>query len=473
MSLRLFSTSLICLAAAGAPWASGANFSFGWATGVLLAGACLVGATKAVVERTQPGIPWPAISAVVVLISCLAWWITRPAPPFATAFSAQHWEFLVARFPHAIFQWTRAHYLVFLAGVLLGLLAAATFGSSPEFRRTLSWVIGFSGLLVAAYALGIRWLGWPHPPWIQLAGDTERYNVAYFHHNAPGAALNLGWPLLFFGLMGRLRPAWAIAGRLAIMGVVATALPLWHSKTPIAIAVGLLLAAGLCRLFANAIRRRPATLPLATLAIFAVIGSWQWWEVARMRVSFPDEWISAIETEKSAPTRDAAIRAAAEQRGDRLVASPAPSRPAAWLAGARMAADYRWIGLGPGAWLHRSVLYSNDTLVNTFYQHRQFVPHDLLQTAAEWGGLPTLAWLVIWIGAFWRQGIRAAEVPETQLGIFLSLLGVAILSTVHFPLQNPAILLWATLLLGLAWSPNAQSGVNSRSSFFAPTTPSR
>ena len=55
-----------------------------------------------------------------------------------------------------------------------------------------------------------------------------------------------------------------------------------------------------------------------------------------------------------------------------------------------MAADYPLIGLGPGAWVKRSALYTRDSVVNTFYFYRQYAHHDLLQFAAEWGVLPAL-----------------------------------------------------------------------------------
>jgi O-antigen ligase len=117
-----------------------------------------------------------------------------------------------------------------------------------------------------------------------------------------------------------------------------------------------------------------------------------------------------------------------------------------------MTADYPLVGLGPGAWVTHGVLYSNDTIVNTFYQHRQFAHHDLLQTAAEWGGLGAVAWLALWIGGFWRATRFDLQSPPAEIDLVLSLLGIAVHSTVHFPLQNPALLLWAVLLLGLAWS---------------------
>ena len=120
-----------------------------------------------------------------------------------------------------------------------------------------------------------------------------------------------------------------------------------------------------------------------------------------------------------------------------------------------MAEDYPFIGLGPGAWVKRAVLYSNDTIVNTFYQHRQFAHHDLLQTAAEWGCVPALAWLVLWAGAFWLAARRHPDDSSAEAGLILALLGIGLQSMVYFPLQNPAILLWTVLLLGLAWSPRA------------------
>jgi hypothetical protein len=455
MSLRSVSATLVLAAAAAAPWTSGANthsIGKGWWVGFLLALAAVLLAAQSIAQRKFPALPRLAAGAAFFLLGCFAWWGTQPPLEFATPFSAEHWRFIEETFPFAVLQWPRGAHLVFLTCVILGFLAAAALGNDAKFRDDLCQVIGLSGLTFAAYALGIKWLGWSTPPWIDLANDTEQFNVGYFHHNAPGASLNLAWPLLFFATTPS-KKIWAFGRRLLVLVVAVSALPLWHSRTAPVVAAGLLALGIFWQLCAARLSRFPALIPTTIAATFLGISAWQGWSIARMQTLQPDHWTSAAETKTEAPIRDAAIKAVAETRRDHLVASPAPSRPAAWLAALRMAKDYPFIGLGPDAWLTHAVLYSNDTIVNTFYQHRQFVHHDLLQIAAEWGGLAALAWVVLWAGAFRREAHWLTAAPGRSAGLLLALFGIAILSTVHFPLQNPALLLWTLLLLGLAWSP--------------------
>jgi len=96
-------------------------------------------------------------------------------------------------------------------------------------------------------------------------------------------------------------------------------------------------------------------------------------------------------------------------------------------------------------------VFSNEPTVSTFYQHRQFAHHDLLQTAAEWGIVPALLWVALWVGAFYRA-IRRDPTDLREMGLVLALIALALHSMLHFPLQLPLFQLWAALLLGLAWS---------------------
>lgn len=461
MPFRAIAALFVLIAAAAAPWMSGANTRLiigGWWVAAPLLLAFLFVAAQKVSDRKWFDIPWPAVVGTTFLLGCIAWWATKSELEFPTAFSAEHWRFLETTFPFMIFQWPREERLAFLASVLLGFLAVVDLGSSSDFRRRLRLTLGWSGLALAFYALGMRWLGWPTLPWINQAADTERFNVAFFHHSGPGACLNLAWPLLVFCPPGngqaRLSPIW----RVAVVLVVAAALPLWHSISSPLIAMALLITgAVLQRPAISAKSFSPLVVRSLIAAAFLVIGLWQWRSIQRLAAQ-PDGWTSAAQTARDAPARDALIKTAALKRGDRLVASTTPPRPAAWLAAIRMASDYPLIGLGPGSWVKRVVLYSNDSIVNTFYQHRQFAHHDLLQTAAEWGGLGLCAWLAIWVGGLWRITRRSAMPRE--IGVTLALVGIAVHGTVHSPLQNPALLLWTILLLGLAWSASPTSSTS-------------
>lgn len=383
---------------------------------------------------------------LLFLLGCLGWWTTQRQPDFAADFSAYQWAFFQAQFPVRLFQLPRGEQLFFFISLLLALLAAAELGRSAKFRRYLKRCMGLSGMTLAIFALGQRWLNLPSLPWVENAGGIERFNVTFFHHSSVGACLNLAWPLLVF--QGNSPVNFSKSKFVLGVGtliVVAMASPLWHSRSTAILALILFVAGTVWRLWA---RRHSGWVFTAIVGIFVVVFAGQFATVERLRAEYPDNWFNAEITALNAPLRDTEIRARSETRGDRLVPSPAPDRPSAWLAAIRMAGDFPWIGLGPGAWLHRSALYSNDSFVNTFFQYRQFAHHDLLQTAAEWGGLCAIAWLVIWGGAFWRGA------ASQRHGVVLALLGMGLHSQLHFPLQVPALQLWTAFLLGLAWSPS-------------------
>jgi hypothetical protein len=85
--------------------------------------------------------------------------------------------------------------------------------------------------------------------------------------------------------------------------------------------------------------------------------------------------------------------------------------------------------------------------MHTFHQHRRFAHSDLVQTAAEWGGLPTLGWIVLWASAL---GLASRALAIGEAGLFMALLSVVLGALVYFPLQNPAVQIWTALLLGVA-----------------------
>jgi O-antigen ligase len=193
-------------------------------------------------------------------------------------------------------------------------------------------------------------------------------------------------------------------------------------------------------------------IPAGVTVIFVAAILVQLFVAFRLQRTYPDRWSSAEETHELAPDRDAGVKKRALERGDHLVASSAPPRAVAWVTALRMASDNLVIGQGPSSWVYRSVLYSNEPIVNTFHQHRQFAHNDLFQTAAEWGVAPAVAWVLAWAGAFWNCARRSADNLVSELPILLALLGMGLHALMHFPLQVPALQLWTALVLGLAWS---------------------
>jgi O-antigen ligase len=308
-------------------------------------------------------------------------------------------------------------------------------------------------LAIGVYALGIRWLGLPLVPWALIDGGPERYDVSFFHHCGPPACLNVAWVLIFFFRPNQRRSSpFAILSSLAILVLVALDLPLWRSQSAGAIAGGIFIIGATWTILQRRGFVTPARIRTALALAFAALLTWQALWAWRSLHNFPDHWVSAQQTIHIAPVRDARIRAHAMQRGDRLAFSTAPARPIAWIAAARMAMDYPFLGWGPGSWVRIIPLYSNEPLIQTFFQHRQFAHHDLLQTAAEWGILPALLFLSLWIGALLRATANTDPKTAEGMNLTLAVVVLALHSTLHFPLQIPALQIWAALLLAAAWS---------------------
>ena len=445
---------ILLATAAVAPWIGGSPTLFAgvrWWLAAALASAFVLMLSARLVRRRRPKLPLAALIPSVFLLGCLGWWSTQDELPFATAFGAEHWTFLATNTPNSLFQWPRLERLTFFTGLLLGFLAAIDLGRREKFRRQVGFALGLSALGVAVYAHGLAWLGWTNPAWVLINNGPESFNVCFDHYSGPPAALNLAWPLLIFGA-GAGRSRWGIFTRVAALVVIGSAFPLWDSAAGKAIAIGLLLAGLGWKIGASRKWLTPRITALALVATFLILFVSQAWIVSRMQSASPDNWVSADNTLSHSAERDAEVRNRAGKRGDHLAMSTVPDRPSAWLAAARMAADYPLLGFGPGAWVKRSALYTHNSIVSTFFHYRQYAHHDLLQFAAEWGGLAAIAMMSLWVGGAWRALHRDEKEPRAEAGLVLALLGVALHSTVDFPLQNPAIQLWTALLLGLAWS---------------------
>jgi hypothetical protein len=420
----------------------------------LLIGLMAIGGVWVAVEsRWFADVPRTLLALGGILGLFLASWVVGGEPPFQTVFSREQFTALQQQFPGGFIAppwWQR---LSLSACCLLALPALAQLGRDAAVGDLLMKVIGISGLVSAVVSLGQEWLGIPALPWLMIQGKAERWNAGFFHYSGLVACLNLAWPLIIFSRGGwRLSSSqdWLLkAGTFA-----ATAGVLFASESAAgqAVGVGLLIGGSVWSL----VRRRWLGHPaLVVLSLFAILATAVFWEAVQIRSVGelnPDGWSSVSDTRRIGPTRDAAFRAAVLRRGDRLAASTTPARPALWMAGVRMAKDHPLRGPGPGSWSRWSALYSNDSFVNTFFHSLQFTHNDLLQTAAEWGVLPAILWLLIWAGGLLSGVVRAGGSTTGGVGLVLALFGVALHSLVDFPLQIPAIQIWTAMLLGLAWS---------------------
>jgi len=458
-SIERLSASFVIAAALAAPWIAGGRTDLKWVEGlaVLPAVACVLLLGVRRMEGQWLEVPTPAAILAIALLGCLGFWALRPEPPFATAYAAEHWRFMESWNPASLLQLPRLVRFFFLGSVLLGFFAAIDLGRWEGFRRCLCGAIGIDGLATTGYSLGERWLHWPSPSWVLTSEGRDAYTATFFHHSTSAAAFDLAWPLLIFGgCLGLHRILRAVCAVVAL-GMGVAGLVLWEADSAYQIAGGLV-AAALAWKYAIAVGRFRPWLVLAGIGlVLGVVFAWQVASVIKLRTHYPDGWVNARVTEGQAPVRDALVRTRALTRGDHLVSSSAPPRPVAWLAAWRMARDYPMMGLGPGAWVRKAILYSNEPIMNTFFQHRQFAHNDLYQTAAEWGVLPAIAWLLLWTGALYGAVRRSLPDPTEEMGLVLALLGMALHATMHFPLQVPALQLWVALLLGLGWSARQRS----------------
>jgi hypothetical protein len=444
------------LALALAPWLGGAE---GRSPGLLqalaelgfAAAACWCAARLA--QHRPLAVPRIVWIIGAAFAACGVYWALHPAPPYGTAFVQEQMAYFETRSPGYILQPPRREYLIFLAGVFAIFLTGIGLGASVGLRRTAIQILAVNALAVGFYGLGEKHLGWSPPPWLVLARGTEALNGPLFNHCGPSAFLDLTWPPLVFGT------GLAFAGpRLRLLlsaGVVALVLyfiPMWHAATGIAIAVGVLVLGGAWSLF-NMRCRIPRTVVAGVVAfILVTVVTCQAALAIRVQWDYPDHWQGVQATIAQSKTRDEILRKAVSGREDRLFSSGAPPRPVAWLTALRMAADHLTVGPGPGTWVKRADLYSNYPIVSTFFQHRQFAHHDLFQTAAEWGVVPAILCVILWSGAFWRVAPTGWGARGDEMGLLLGLLAMALHSTMHFPLQIPALFLGTAGMLGLAWA---------------------
>lgn len=444
---------LLVVIAGTAPWFAGAQPAIsltGWWYVAGLAGSLVLVLASCILRRELLRVPRTVLWPVGFLLGCVAWWATQPDPAFATIFSAEQWAALKILLPGGFIDTPRGLRLAMAAAVLLGLVSAAHLGADRRFRLILMLIVGWSGVAVGGYSLCERLLQWDPPTWIIKSDGPERYNAAFFHYSCVAACVNLAWPFLVFPCR---RPIERTTGRLgfwagvvAVAGTAPLAIALWPTEAAKWIAAGLALFGGAWYLMDRFTYVSPKIIGGTVIVGFIVLLFVQALYIQVQRKRYNDGWRSAAATLAQSPMRDAQMSAMAAKRGDRLIPAKGGDRPAGWLATLRMIADRPFFGDGPGTRARLLGLYTNQMFVNSFNLHLQFAHHDLLQTAAEWGLLPLVCWLAVWLTALCACIVDAAN----SRAVFLALLGVALHGLVDFPLQVPGLQMWTALLLGLA-----------------------
>lgn len=455
---------LLLIATAVAPWIIGAVnrwqyplYCFG---ATLLVSGLLVaidlrrtGISKSNISRTL----WIAVSVILVLI---AYWAVRGLPDFASEFTREQWERLSTKSPQSFLIYDQNQTLFFLAALLVTIPAAAVVGKQPWFRKSFILVAGLSGIAVAILSLGIRFLGWSHPSWLVLAdGGPEGFNGTFFEYSATAACFNFAWPLLAIGLAGLCSTKyprlifWMF--RFVVVTIFGSAIFGLNSESNQLIFVGLLAIVFILRFVrlpkppSNTLTRITFASPVwLTLSGVLLLGG-------IYHVQNDDNWNGYHFTIHTMPERDAYYLSKANTRGDRLIPAETSVRPASWAAGIRMFASSPIVGRGPGSWTRHAAIYTNEPFVASFNQHLQFVHNDFLQTSAEQGAIALIAWISIWWIAMREQTLRISIDPtnRSEMGLTLALLGLVLASQVHYPLQVPALQLWAAIALGLCCTP--------------------
>jgi len=426
-----------------APWLLGAKVRLPgviWATCTVLAASFFL--TAGSLARFGRFRPSPMLlGCVLVLLGYLAVFAWRGEPEFATAFSKEFYTELNASNPAGFIAPPWHERLALHATCLLTILTVSQLARLRTFRRRMAFCFGFSALAVVAVSLAQRWGGLGALPWVLVEGAPERCNAGFFHYSAAAACINLGWPFIVFSKWGWESRPTELGLKALVFALVMIALVPLRAEAATVVAIVMLLG-GILWNWLEARRLISRRLILATVATgFLAVGLWQFSEVKKVQRNFPDGWESAAKTVLAAPERDKELKAKSLTRGDRLVPSDAPIRPVLWLAGARMALDHPVIGRGPGSWPRLLAVYSNDPAANTFFHSVQFAHNDPLQFAAEWGIVPAVLFLVLVVRVLFAGMVLPA----------LALLGLVLHSTVDFPMQCPALMVVASVMIGWGW----------------------
>lgn len=422
-----------------APWAYGCVRN--WTMNVLtIAMASLLGLWLAgcVMRRTKPVVPvvvW--VTAAFLLLQ--GWWMILNAQyyydPGALKFVPipSLWSFA----PGVVDRVYSLPLMYRITGLLGILCFTCDLAQRAEWRRRIAWTICISGSALILFGLverilGVHWFVW----------DGERVGVtsfaSYFYHGNAGAFINLvlpligGFTLLAIGTSeeNTQRSIWIPCFLIAVAGALAAV-----SKAAIVVTLVILAALLLLRgRVAVVIWKRlgsPLVRVAAVAAIVGVISALVWFGWDRMMTRWTQEnWVSA-----SYESRLLVYKACWSMRSDSGL----------------------W-GFGPGNFRIILPFYTNDfgDKIAGFWR---FAHEDYLQTLVEWGWIGASVWAVLFGGgiaagfvSYWRRGALLARFDRMfLLTVVLALIGVALHSTVDFPLQIPSLQFYAAVYLGIAW----------------------
>lgn len=449
----------LLLGLALAPWLAGSTAV--WKGGVWLLTALLIAAVlldlktwKELLIGERPAMAswtkWPILAG----LACLLWWFTQPLPDFASQFTENQIALLSSREHPIILQaLPKTQHLVFLASLLLALPVVARAARPKRFLKYSAAILAANGFIISAYTLASAKLGAPPLPWIGTPESISRYSSPFFAYSGAATAVMISlialWPLVP-KTPNKKRRYKTIALCIGATLLAFAAFRHWPSSSVLVFTACLLLIYLLLQLprphfITGRWLQIGATGAILTIALSQFVIAHQ------VEKESGQNWRGVEATQLAMPARDKQLESQASTRGDRLIPSESANRPMVWMAGLRMSQNHPLIGEGPGSWTRTAALYSNDTLVNSFATCILFSHHDALQMTAEWGLLPGLALLSLWIAALWKQWGRIDN-GRLEQAWALIILGLTLSSFMHWPLQIPGMQFWGLFIAGIGLS---------------------
>ena len=300
----------------------------------------------------------------------------------------------------------------------------------PIWRRRLLWATTGTTLSLAVYGIAERVLNLP----LLFYLNTDRTGnvfASFFYHGNSGAFINLSIPAIAGLTLLAFRTRNADLQRAVLivsLVLMLSASVLIASKATMVVTLILCVATGLA--FRRQLPRMPriSILGTAGVALLALAGI--------LLLGFDrasERWNALPELLTLENTRFKI-----------------------WTACLRMLPDAGPWGIGPGNFAIAFPHYTHGLGIN---EGLTDACQDYLQTTIEWGWIGFLVWGILVIGGF-RNSMtvpnpRSSAITMDEvirISSSLALAGVLLHSLVDFPLQVPAIQLYATVHLGILWA---------------------
>jgi hypothetical protein len=429
------------------------------------------------------------VVAVVVFLFVAGWLAVVAGPPWVgDPFSVEHLAWLAARWPGSVVDRVPVEVMGLLSGLLGAFLLVIDPATNVQWRagiyrlmaRTGSAVLALGSLQVLTGARGIFWRAEAMP-----VGSA--FFATFFEEEIGVAFATFVWPLAAGGLIGRLgvagtltRREWAASSIWGVMVIVG-----WLAVAVTGSLRGLAISGVLLSMFVAWVLWR---VPSMSLRIYgkrggAVAGLAGMVAVAGALAvgkspAFHSQWtrLQAILAAESAAVQGEAVHRFGVRPDGLILSDEKPTesdfasrqRQKLREVPVRMLSQSGLLGFGPGSWVLAFPHFTDDALLRSHYLSMQFAQNDYLQSLVEWGVLGTAAWAILILGGisaglyrlrrYRSKGGRIGEKEGMVAGSMVGLCGVLGWAWWSFPLQVPAIQLYAALVLGLLWAAGERQG---------------